>query len=412
MSLFSRAFSGNNEKRWLSAANLPNFIPPWSQASAGDTQLDHAGAMSLTTFFACTRLLADAVSSLPLKAYKTSGTVDLLLDPQPALLSNLPYPEMSWRDWLWMLVESLAVTGNAFCLITGRDASNRPTALLPIHPRLVNVLQPDPEAVGWPEVIYSVAGRRVPKMDIVHIKRFPVAGQALGMSPIEKAADAIGLSLDAERYGRRWFKDSAIPSGVLSTDQALTEQQVKQTLKQWLLAHRDRRLPAVMGGGLKWTSISVTPEESQFLQTRSFQRSEIAMWFGVPPHMIGDTEKSTSWGEGIDAQKDGFVTFTLEPWLNCIEEAFSLLLPRGQKAEFVLAKLLRGDPAVRWEGYRQGREAGVYSVNDIRLMEGLPPIGPEGDIRLQPMNFVPLGTPPEKYLGNKTSGSAEEGSTK
>ncbi len=411
MSLFSRAFSGNNEKRWLSAENLPNFIPPWSQASAGDTQLSTGGAMSLTTFFACTRLLADAVSSLPLKAYKTTGAVDLLLDPQPALLSNLPYPEISWRDWLWMLVESLAVTGNAFCLITGRDAAGRPTAMLPIHPRIMSVIQEDPETVDWPEVIYSVGGRRVPKMDIVHIKRFPVANQPLGMSPIEKAADAIGLSLDAERYGRRWFKDSAIPSGVLSTDQALTEAQVKQTLKQWLLAHRDRRLPAVMGGGLKWTSISVTPEESQFLQTRSFQRSEIAMWFGVPPHMIGDTEKSTSWGEGIDAQKDGFVTFTLEPWLSCIEEAIGLLLPRGQKAEFVLSKLLRGDPAVRWEGYRQGREAGVYSVNDIRLMEGLPPIGPEGDIRIQPMNFVPLGTPVEKYLGNKTSGSAEEGNS-
>ena len=407
MSLFSRAFSGDSEKRTL----FSEVLPRWSQESAGFDGVSRGGAMSLTTFFACTRLLADAVSSLPLRAYKTSGEVPLPLSPQPALLANLPYPGISWRDWLWMLMQSLAVTGNAYCLIASRDANNRPTALMPVHPRLVTVRYPDADEMDWAEPVYSINGNRVPAGDMVHIKRFPLANALTGMSPIEMAADAIGLSLDAEKYGRRWFKDSAVPSGVLSTEQPLTEAQVKQTLKQWLLAHRDRRMPAVMGGGLKWTSISVTPEESQFLQTRSFQRSEIAMWFGVPPHMIGDTDKSTSWGSGIEAQSIGFVKFTLEPWLNCIEQAISLLLPRGTEAMFDLRAILRGDEAARWDTYEKGRLVGVLSVNDIRIAEGFPPIGPEGDIRITPMNYVPLGTPPEQYLGNKTSGSAEEGNS-
>ena len=403
MSLFSRAFSGNSEKRLYTGENLPK----WSLESSGGDGFSHGGAMSLTTFFACTRLLADAVSSLPLRAYKSSGDVPLPVNPQPALLANLPYPGMSWRDWLWMLMESLAVTGNAYCLITGRDATNRVTALMPVHPRLVTVRYPDADVMDWAEPVYSINGNRVPAGDMVHIKRFPVANSLMGMSPIEKAANAIGLALDSETYGRRWFRDSANPSGVLTSDVDLNETQVKQTLKNWLLSHQNRRIPAVLGSGVKWQSISITPNESQFLETRQFQRSEIAMWFGVPPHMIGDTDKSTSWGSGIEAQSIGFVKFTLEPWLNCIEQALSLLLPRGTEAMFDLRAILRGDEAARWSTYEKGRLAGVLSVNDIRIAEGFPPIGPEGDIRITPMNYVPLGTPPSEYL-NKGS-SADSG---
>lgn len=222
----------------------------------------------------------------------------------------------------------------------------------------------------------------------------------MGMSPVQKAAAAIGLGLAAERYGLRYFRDSANPSGILSTDGEITPQQQKQAAKAWITSHQGRRLPAVLGNGLKWQSVTLTPNESQFLETRGFQRSEIAMWFRIPPHMIGDTEKSTSWGTGIEQQTLGFVKYTLMPWLICIEQAISVLLPRGQFAKFNIDDLLRGDVESRWKSYNLGRNAGVYSVNEIRDREDLPPIGPEGDIRLQPSNYVPLGTPPSEYLGN------------
>lgn len=398
MSLISRIFTGPpKEERILTSAN---FGLPWnSYESTGDEDFSRGGAMSLTTFFACVRLLADAVSSLPITALKTNGLVPIPVKPQPALLSNLPYPKMTWQSWLWMLMESLAVTGNAYLWITARDDRNRATALMPVHPRFVTVELPNADIMEWPDPIYHINGKAVPSEDLVHIKRFPVAGSVLGMSPVHKAASAIGLSLHAEEYGRRWFKDSANPSGILTTKEDLSELQAKMTLKRWVQGNRNRRMPAVLGSGMTWQPISITPEESQFLATRQFQRAEIAMWFGIPPHMIGDTEKSTSWGEGIDAQKDGFLTFTLEPWLNCIEQALSLLLPRGQEAKFDLDAIMRGDSAKRWQTYLIGRNTGAYSVNDILIMEGRPPIGPEGDIRLQPMNYVPLGTPVSEYLG-------------
>lgn len=397
MSLVSRAVYGANEKRTLTA---PIFGIPWGGAAPGDDNYSSGGAMGLTTFFRCVSLLADITGSLPLRAYKGTDQVLVLTDKQPALLANLPYPNMTWRDWLWMLVESLAVTGNAFCLITARDKDHKATSLMPISPALISVSEDGPW--GWLEPVYRINGKQYDSSDIVHIKRFPVSGYAMGMSPVQKMSGALGLAQFAEDYGRRWFKDSATPSGLLTTDQELTELQAKSTLRRWIQGNKNRRLPAVLGSGMKWQSVTITPNESQFLETRAFQRGEIAMWFGIPPHMIGDTEKSTSWGEGIDAQKDGFVTFTLTGWLNPIEEIISLLLPRGMSAKFDLKELLRGDPAVRWETTQVGILAGVLSINEGRAMNDLPPI-PEGDIRLQPMNYVPLGTPVSEYVGKGTS---------
>lgn len=182
--------------------------------------------------------------------------------------------------------------------------------------------------------------------------------------------------------------------------QAYGQGRVKNVNRVWMRVHRSG---GIMAGPefnrlteLKWRPIAITPNESQFLETRQFQRSEIAMWFRIPPHMIGDTTKTTSWGTGLEQQSIGFVTYTLRPWLTCIEQALSMLLPRGQFALFNANGLLRGDVKSRWEAYRIGRDTGVYSVNDLRALENLPPVE-GGDGRLQPLNFVPLGyEPPEQ----------------
>ncbi len=371
--------------------------------------MTHGGPMSLGAFYACVTLLADTIASLSLKPYRYKGDVQVPVKPVPKLMQSSPYPGLTWFDWLWMLMESLAITGNGFGYITARDDLGRATAIMPIHPDDIQIELP--AGNFWPDPIYRIRGVEVDRADIMHIKRYPIARCAYGMSPIEKAASDVGLGLEAMRYGLRWFRDSATPSGILSTDAELDVTQEKRAMKSWIQSHQGRRLPAVMSGGLKWQSISITPNESQFLETRGFQRSEIAMWFRIPPHMIGDTEKSTSWGTGIEQQSIGFVTYTLKPWLTCIEQAISTFLPGGQFAKFNVDGLLRGDVKTRWEAYRAGRDAGVYSVNDICALEDRPPIGPEGDIRLQPMNYVPLGTPVDEYLG-KNSEPADNGDTK
>ena len=214
------------------------------------------------------------------------------------------------------------------------------------------------------------------------------------MSPIRQAAVAIGMGLEAENYGYRYFRDSAQPSSVLETDQQLDDAAIRQQQQNWISSHGGRRRPAVLSGGFKWRPISISPEESQFLETRRYQKGEIAMMYGIPPHMIGDTEKSTSWGTGIEQQSIGFAIYTLRPWLSCVENAMGQLLPRGQFVRFDTSALLRGDLKARYDAYRVARETGWMSVNEIRLHEEMEAIGPEGDVYLQPMNYAPLGYDP------------------
>lgn len=394
MSFLFRAFSSPREVRDITGLNgVPS---PSEDAIYGgmNAYTPEGSAMSLGAFYACVTLLADTISSLSIKAYRQVGAARVEVENQPRLFADDgPYPGSTWFEWLWMMMESLAVTGNGFGYITARNGDDKPTAVMPIHPDVLRVEMPSRDA-RWPEPIYRVDGVVVPARDIMHIKRYPIAGAVLGMSPIQKAASSVGLALAAERYGLNYFRDSANPSSVMESDVPLTEDQTRRLQKQWISSFGGRRRPAILSGGVKWRAIAITPNESQFLETRQFQRSEIAMWFRIPPHMIGDTTKSTSWGTGLEQQSIGFVTYTLRAWLTCIEQALTALLPRGQFAKFNIDGLLRGDVKTRWEAYRLGRDAGVYSVNDIRAMEDLPPVD-DGDGRIQPMNFVPLGHEPD-----------------
>ncbi|QDF19298.1 portal protein [Mycobacterium phage Cracklewink] len=403
MSLLTRLFGDGDDFEQRLSFSSTRIPSPAEDSIMWGASPKSNNAMSSAAFYACVTLLADVISQLPVGAY-VKGTkggrkqVDSeLLDPDRS-----PYPETTWFEWVWMLMESAAITGNAFSYVTKRDGTptakheeGLPTALMPVHPDVLSVkFEERLDKVKWPEPVWRVGGQKVNYDDLVHVKRYPIAGQPLSMSPIQKAAQSIGLSLAAEKYGYNYFKDSANPSSVLETDQTLDAEQVKGVMQRWISSHGGKRRPAVLSGGFKWRPIAIAPNEAQFLETRQFQRSEVAMWFRIPPHMIGDTTKSTSWGTGIEQQSIGFVKFTLGPWLVCIEQMLSTCLPKGQFAKFNIDALLRGDVKSRWEAYRIGRDSGVYSVNEIREKEDLEPVGPEGDIRLQPMNFVPLGTDP------------------
>lgn len=407
MSLLSRIFTGGTGAQELTErAWNPTAIPTPAEDAMmhGTAGIPEGNPMGLSTFYSCVTLLADIISTLPLKSYRFKDGTSTLVDPQPSLLAGTPYPETTWFSWLWMMMESLAVTGNAFGYITAFDKQMKPTSIMPIHPDRVHVRLPE-DPMQWSEPEYFIEGKRVPSYNIIHIKRYPISGQAMGMSPVQKAAASIGLGLAAERYGLRYFRDSANPSGILSTEQELTVEQQKRAMKSWVISHQGRRLPAVLGGGLKWTPITLTPDESQFLETRSFQRSDIAMWFRIPLIMLGDNEKTTSWGTGVEEITLGFLKFTLGPWLTCLEQEISARLPHGQFAKFDTKELLRTDIKRRWEALKLGRETGVYSVNEIRDELDLAPIGPEGDMRLQPSNFVPLGTTPADMAAAKPSPS-------
>jgi HK97 family phage portal protein len=220
----------------------------------------------------------------------------------------------------------------------------------------------------------------------------PGASYLWGLSPIQYAAEAIGVALAAQRFGSALFGEGAQPSSVLTTDQAMNENEAADMKARWDAAHgQGKRGTAVLSGGLQWKPVQLTPEESQFLETRQFSRSEIAGFFRVPPHMIGDVTRSTSWGTGIEEQALGFVTYTLGPWITRWEAALSQVLPKPQYAKFNVAGLLRGRVLDQAQAFRIYRETGMANVDELRekLEWGPLPDG-RGQDYLQPLNYAPV----------------------
>lgn len=396
MSLLSRLLPrGDTEHRYLDGGigRGASFIP----SPGTDISADYVGeyrAMSNLTVYACVRLLADTIASLPWQVFKRDKAgIPVELDPQPRLLRQ-PYPGFDLFQWKWMVVAALALRGNSFHLVLARDSNLWPISVMPLHPDMVHV-ERQPDVMRWMDPIYRIAGEIISPADIIHVRRFTMPGEPNGLSPIRQAAMAIGMGLATEEYGYRYFKDSANPSAVLETDQILEDDAVTRQQKAWIASHGGRRRPAILSSGFKYKPISISPEESQFLETRKYQRGEIAMMFGIPPHMIGDTEKSTSWGTGIEQQSIGFLTYTLRPWLACIEQVFSDQLPGGQFVRFDTDALLRGDIKTRYEAYKIALQSSWINPDEIRHKEELEPIpGGKGANYLQPVNYAPLGFDP------------------
>jgi HK97 family phage portal protein len=205
----------------------------------------------------------------------------------------------------------------------------------------------------------------------------------VGMSVIQNARNAIGLGLAAEQFGARFFGNGAHMSGIVEVPGDLDKERARNLKESFTASHggvQNSHTVGVLSGGAKWTPISVAPDDAQFLGTRAAQALDIAMLFGVPPHMLGQVDKTTSWGTGIEQQSMGFLTYTLGAWLGRIEEAWSAMLVNGQLARFDVNALLRTDEAGRYAVYTSARSAAILTTNEIRARENYPPIDGGDDI--------------------------------
>lgn len=405
MSIFARFLAdsgGAPEQRTLTTSS---FVP----APGTDIIDDYVGvrrSMSDMTVFACVRLLADTVATLPWKAYRRDkNNVPVEVKPTPAILRS-PWPGFDLFQYKWMMVASMALRGNFFGYITSRNMLGYPTSILPLHPDIM-FLERRPDILLWFDPVYRIMGEQVEAHDVLHMRRFTMAGDPWGLSPVKQAAVAIGMSLSASEYGYRYFKESANPSGILSTDQELDEPAVARQQKEWIASHGGRRLPAVLTHGFKFDPIAISPEESQFLATRGFQRSEICVLFGVPPVLIGESGDISGWGTGLEAIKRHAVTFTFNPWTSCMESVLSACLPAGQYVRFDYDSLLRGDPDQRYQQHERGIRAGFLKPNEARAAEELEPVS-GGDILMQPSNAVPLGWPAAASAGGNQQENPHE----
>ena len=354
-------------------------------------------AMQTTAVYSCVRILAETLASLPLHVYKykDGGGKELVHDhPLYWLLHDEPNPEMTSFVFRETLMSHLLIWGNAYAQVI-RDGAGRVLALYPLLP---NKMQVERDARGELYYIYSKDTDENPmikkygeiilkKDEVLHIPGLGFDG-LIGYSPIAMAKNAVGMTLACEEYGASFFANGANPGGVLEHPGVLKDP--AKVRESWNAVYRganNAHKVAVLEEGMKYQQIGIPPEEAQFLETRKFQLNEIARLYRIPPHMIGDLDKSSF--SNIEQQSLEFVKYTLQPWLVRWEQSLqsSLLLP-GEKGTYFIKLnvdgLLRGDYQSRMNGYATGRQNGWFSTNDIREMENLNPIPAEegGDLYL------------------------------
>lgn len=355
--------------------------------------VDESKSLTSTVVWACVQLIAGTLGSLPLIHYRrlANGGKERATDTRLyRLLHDMPNDEMSASTFAETLTAHVLLWGNAFAEIR-RDNKGQVAALWPIEPWRVQGVR-DGRALT-----YRVDGRTDLSPDeMLHVPGLTPDG-VWGYSPIQKMREALGLLLAAERFGGIFFGQGSSFGGILTHPGKLTEaaeKNLRNSLEQRAQGVDRAHNFIILQEGLRYDKIGIPPNDAQFLETRKFQVGEIARIFGVPPHMVGDVDRSTSWGTGIEAQNIGFVTYTLRRWLVRFEQEITrkLISPLErnlQFVEFLVDGLLRGDTATRYAAYQVGRNGGWFSANDIRRLENLDPIGDEGDVYLVPSNMVP-----------------------
>ena len=362
-------------------------------------------AMQMTAVYSCVRILAEAVAGLPLHLYryKEDGGKEKALDhPLYLLLHDEPNPEMSSFVFRETLMTHLLLWGNAYAQII-RNGKGEVIALYPLMPNRMVV---DRDIHGQLYYQYTRSTEEAPTMkgvtvnlppsDVLHIPGLGFDG-LVGYSPIAMAKNALGMAIACEEYGAKFFANGAAPGGVLEHPGTIKDpQRVRESWQSTFGGSGNSNKIAVLEEGMKYTPIGISPEQAQFLETRKFQINEIARIFRVPPHMVGDLEKSSF--SNIEQQSLEFVKYTLEPWLVRWEQSIQriLLSPEEKKsyfAKFNVEGLLRGDYASRMTGYATARQNGWMSANDIRELENMDRIPAEegGDLYLINGNMLPLG---------------------
>jgi HK97 family phage portal protein len=372
-----------------------------------------ASALQLVAVYACVRLLADTIAALPADLFRKRAGVREPIEPGPRWLRQ-PNPETTWFEFIHRVENCLELDGNAFILITSRDALGDATEMWTLHPRQVEVRRQAGRVVFvWNgDQVLSRFGPDNPQGDVLHIKAFADGGLR-GLSPIGVAKQAIGLGLVTEKFGSTFFGQGQQLSGVIQIPEGSkpSSDDIDRLREDWKKHHSGSsraHLPGILTAGATWQRIAVNAEEAQFLETRKFQVAEIARLYGVPPHMIGDVEKSTSWGTGIEQQSIGFVQYSLMARLVRLESAFDQLTPRGQFIKWNVNGLLRGDMAARAAFYASGIQNTWLAPADARGLEDLTPI--DGlEEPLVPANMRPLSQAKEAPVpvnGGDVNGAA------
>ena len=361
-------------------------------------RVDEESSMRTSAVYACVKILAETVASLPLHLYKKGADGKNELAEQHPLFSCLyesPNDEMTSFEFREIMMTSLLLYGNAYARIIRKQG--HVTELWFLKPQYMTVERDT--ITGKIKYTYSddITNKTYvyKPNQIFHIKGLSIDG-VKGLSPIAEAREAVGLSLATEEYGAKFFGNGARPGGVLEHPGILKDpEKLRESWNQVYQGTRNSHKVAVLEEGMKYHSIGIAPEDAQFLETRKYQVNEICRIFRVPPHLVGDLERATF--SNIEHQSIEFVQHTIRPWIVRWEQAIARALLSAEErtiyfARFNVDGLLRGDYKSRMEGYAVGRQNGWLSTNDIRKLEDLPLVATElgGDDYLVNGNMIPI----------------------
>ncbi len=417
MGFFSGLFRSRDAPKNRTSGSAYSFF---MGGSTSGKRVNERTSMQMTAVYSCVRILSEAVAGLPLHLYQytDNGSKEKAVEhPLYFLLHDEPNPEMTSFVFRETLMTHLLLWGNAYAQII-RNGKGEIMALYPLMPDRMTVDRDEKGRLYYEYMVSSddaptIKGSTVklPPSEVLHIPGLGFDG-LVGYSPIAMAKNAIGMAIACEEYGAKFFANGAQPSGVLEHPGTIKDpSRVRESWTQTFGGSQNANKVAVLEEGMKYTPISISPEQAQFLETRKFQINEIARIFRVPPHMVGDLEKSSF--SNIEQQSLEFVKYTLDPWVSRWEQSIvrSLLTTEEKKQYFVkfnVDGLLRGDYQSRMNGYAIGRQNGWMSANDIRELENLDRIPEElgGDLYLINGNMTKLAD--AGLFGKSEAASGEE----
>lgn len=366
---------------------------PWNTGGPRLGTVSTERAIALVPVFACIRILADNIASLPMQAYRKLGEQRQQIT-LPSLLSA-PAARDELFPWVHKCVISLALRGNAYGLVVARDGFGFPTTVEWLNPDEVYV---DEQRPTLP--VYYWLGQRIPTEDIVHIAWMVMPGKVVGLSPVAAFAATIGVGLAATEYGRSWFDEGGTPPATMRNTAKTVGPSESEEISNRLSARMRSRKPLVFGSDWEFTALKVNPEESQFIQTMRLNATQIAAIFGVPPEMVGGETGGPLTYNTVEQGSINLANLTLRPWLVRLERAFSQLLPDRQFVRFNVDAMIRTDLLSRYQAHEIALKSGWRNADEVRAIEDLPPI-PNGAGQA----FAPVGGPAKTTVEDKEARS-------
>lgn len=368
-------------------------------ATSSNVSMTPLKALRLAAVYACVRVVASAVGSLPMEVSqvddKGTGRVLVRDDPRWLLLNEFPNSEMTGMELVENWVAHAMLWGAGYLYVV-RNGAGLPVELWPLMPdstkpmrvKGTNQLYYETELPSSHEKVQLLAEQVIPLHAV------------MGISPTMNARDMLSTAYAAQEYAGRFWANNARPGGLIELPEGMTEDEMDEFTRRWKAGHeglKRAQLVGILTGGAKWQDVAMSPEQAQFIQTRQYAAQEIAMMHGVPPHRIGIIEPAMS-RMSLEQQSIEFVTYTLREWIVRIEQALRTKLfistddlKNGRLAKFNVNELMRGDIKSRYDAYAVGVQWGFLSRGDVRRSEGLENVGDDAQLEefLVPLNMIP-----------------------